>query len=500
MTKFIIDNVKTEIINPEPIAGAIAQYLVIKKDSFVKSIDWDEYNSTGKTILKTKYKPEILNLYNHITRTCPTGRIGYLIDWAWERNLPIEIEDRRVVPAAHVPVEYIGPPSDGSNGKPARLYQLQAPQIIREKGGRGILWHATASGKTFTAARIISDFRVNTLYIVPSLELLNQTLEELTEVLKFQQGHVGCIGEGIWDPQPITVATSATLWTRYESPECKSLIANTECILLDECHHVSHKSSRPDKNKSGTVLPVNSWYVIAINCPAYFRVGLTGTPGKDIEQKRSLLECAIGRVVHRVSARELIDMGVISDVEVHMHTIKHTRKFSDFNTARKECILQNDKFNEYLVHIAISELKAGKSVLILTSSKAEQGPRLVKIFQAYGYDVPFVSGDSKKKQRKDARADFKAGRIRALIGTIYKEGVNFPACDVGILGDGGLDEKKVIQFLGRILRKAEGKGIAHLHDFMHKDGKHLSKHSNARMSTYVEEELNKIITHKGIEV
>jgi superfamily II DNA or RNA helicase len=335
--------------------------------------------------------------------------------------------------------------------------------------------------------------------MVPSLELLHQTHKELSNMLKIKGG-IGMIGEGVWEPKAITVATTATLWSRFEKPECKKLLAETEFLIQDECHHSQVKSERNTKNKKGAVLNVNSWYILAINCNAYYRIGLTGTPGKDIEQKRALLECAIGRVISRVSARELIDLGIISDVEIHMHKIKHTQLNPDYPTAHKEGVILNRRFNEYIVNVAIAENKQGKNVLLLTGSKKHQGPMLRSIFADFGYDVPFVSGDSNKKTRKDARTYFRSGKISMLIGTIYKEGVDFPKCDVGILCEGGKDEKKTIQFLGRILRLAEGKGIAHLHDFRHQKDKHLAKHSNMRLADYVEAELDKIITHPGIEV
>jgi superfamily II DNA or RNA helicase len=158
--------------------------------------------------------------------------------------------------------------------------------------------------------------------------------------------------------------------------------------------------------------------------------------------------------------------------------------------------LLNEQFNKYIVQVVISELKAGKNALLVTNSKAHQGPLLVQLFKKHGYDVPFVTGDETKKNRKNFRQDFRDGKINCLLGTIYKEGVDFPKCDCGVLCDGGYDEKATIQFLGRILRISKGKGIAHLIDFFHRDHKYLQKHSQARLSYYVCEDLDKIKIHK----
>lgn len=374
---------------------------------------------------------------------------------------------------------------------PSHNYDFVVP-VSNSFVANGFINHNTATG-----ARIIAELGVRTLYIVPSLELLNQTVDAFSAFIKGCK--IGKVGEGVWDIQPVTVAITATLWSRFETEECKQLLSNIDLILLDECHHLSvGTKGKSTKNKKGATFQVNSWYIIGINCPAYYRVGLTGTPGKDLESKRGLLESVIGRVVDKVGVKELIDSGVLSDVEIHLHTITHTCPYPDYHAARKEGVLINDAFNRYIVQIAIAELKAGESVLLLTGSKAFQGPMLVRIFEEYGYEVPFVSGDAKSKKRKKIKEDFKNGHIKCLIGTVYKEGVDFPALTVGILCDGGRDDKGTCQFLGRVLRTSKGKVMAKLHDFMHKKTKHLREHSNARLTEYVEQELDNIITHEGI--
>jgi superfamily II DNA or RNA helicase len=491
MITFTVNNILTHVDNSFPIAEAVNKYLNIKSDSFYKGIDYKIYRETGRTVLKTKYRSDTLNVYNQQKQTFPTGRLGYLVDWCYDHNIPCKLVDNRIKPKKSYTCNYIGWPSDGSDGNPPRIYQQRAPELIEQKT-RGVLWYATGSGKTAAAARIIQKFCVTTLYMVPSVELLNQTHDALSNMLDIE---IGKIGDGTWNPKEITVATSATLWSRFETDTCKEFLNSIKMLIVDEVHHVSIGS----KNKSGNLYKVNSWYIISINCPAYYRIGLTGTPGKNIEQKRGLLECTIGRIIDRVSVRELIDLGILTDVEIHLHTIKHSRTIQSYPTARKEGVLLNEELNNYICHIAISELKAGKSVLLLTGSKAHQGPSLQRHFKELGYNVPFVSGNDTRKNRVQIRKDFKAGKIQCLIGTVYKEGVDFPALDTGILCDGGRDEKGTCQFMGRILRTTKGKKIARLHDFMHKDSKHLEKHSKARLQTYFEEEIENIITHEGLD-
>jgi hypothetical protein len=266
---FTVDNNFTHVDHPEEIRMGLDKYFVIKKDGFVKGIDFEEYRATGRTVLKAKYHPEIINLYNFQERIFPTGRLGYLLDWMDSYNIPCQVVDVRIRPERRWDIEYVGPPSDGSNGLPARPYQLRAPQIIRDCT-RGILWHATASGKTNTASRIIADLGVNTLYLVPSKELLDQTVKSVGGFLNLHGGHIGKIGDGTWDAQPVTVATTATLWSRFDTPECQELLKQTELLIGDEIHHTGAKDKgKTTKNSKGASFAVNSWYILALHCPAY---------------------------------------------------------------------------------------------------------------------------------------------------------------------------------------------------------------------------------------
>jgi superfamily II DNA or RNA helicase len=503
MITFTIGNSLSHIDQPQVIQSVIANKLNIRREGYVKA--WMPNKDTGRPELKTKYHPTFINVYNRLDQTFPTGRLGYIANWCKENNIPHTLNDVRKKPEKTLQIEYVGPPSDGSNGLPARPYQLTAPSIV-EKATRGILWHATASGKTITAARIICHLGVKTLYMVPSLELLHQTSEDLQKVLKGVT--VGKIGEGIWDPKEITVATTATLWSRLKNPECIALLKNVDLLIADECHHISSKdeiATDPKGYKTRTA-DVNTWYIIALSCPAYYRIGMTGTPGKDIDTKRALLECAFGRVIDRISTKTLIDLEIACPIEVHFHKIDHKESYEDYNVAHLEGVLQNATFNNYIAQLAITELKAGSKVLIITSSKAHQGPAIMNALKNYGYEVPFVCGDDSRSDRKQFREDFRAGKIPAIISTVYKEGVDFPLLSAIILADGGKDEKRTIQVLGRVLRSAKGKKLGRLHDFYHLDGsvskgryregKYLEKHSKARMQHYIEEELENIIMHE----
>ena len=153
MVTFKVGNNFTHIDHPEYLSHALDKYLVIRKDGFVKGLDFKEYRETGRTVIKTKYHQETINLYNFKDQMFPTGRLGYLVDWLYEQKIPWNIVDQRQKPERRYDIEYVGPPADGSNGMPARPYQERAPQVLRAHGGRGIFWHATASGKTNTAAR-----------------------------------------------------------------------------------------------------------------------------------------------------------------------------------------------------------------------------------------------------------------------------------------------------------------------------------------------------------
>ncbi len=99
-------------------------------------------------------------------------------------------------------------------------------------------------------------------------------------------------------------------------------------------------------------------------------------------------------------------------------------------------------------------------------------------------------------------AKFRTGQLPCIISTnILDEGVDVPKINVLILASGGKSAIRVLQRVGRALRKkVQGElNIASIIDFNHLGNKHLEEHSKERLKIYRKEKFE-IKTETPIEI
>lgn len=138
---------------------------------------------------------------------------------------------------------------------------------------------------------------------------------------------------------------------------------------------------------------------------------------------------------------------------------------------------------ELVANVAIAELDRG-SVLIIVS-RIEHGLLLQEMIP----DSIFVNGSSPVPVRQDVLHRLGRGdRLCCIATQIFDEGVDVPALDTLILAGGGKSQLKLLQRVGRGLRKKEGRNIVHIHDFLDGSNKYLLEHTEERVGVYRQEE------------
>jgi len=355
-----------------------------------------------------------------------------------------------------------------------RGYQKEAfEKAVKKK--RGILNHATGSGKTPLAGYILAKLGYNSLYIVPDITLLNQAIGDFINDVGIDPQYIGKIGDKVYDPKQITVCTVQSAWSLIKQNNLifKEFLDSIDVLFFDEAHHIKMD------NKGR---PKNSYFFISMAVDAFYRFGLTATPGSKDSLDRNTLEGATGRVIDIVSSSFLIKNGYLTKPYIWM-VRSPAKKISDWKTTYDHNIIENNYRNEVISRLSMYLASKGLSVLVSINLVKKHGVPLNDMTEG----SKLLTGET--PNRVEILDQFKNKEFNILFTTLVKEGVNIPTMDVLIYGAGGKSDKKSIQQTGRVLRVSDGKKVAIMIDFFDDDERGmLIKHSRKRKKVYESEE------------
>jgi superfamily II DNA or RNA helicase len=211
-----------------------------------------------------------------------------------------------------------------------------------------------------------------------------------------------------------------------------------------------------------------------------YRHGFTGTL-KSAESKthRLVLEGCFGEVKRFVNTKELMDAGTVADFKVKAivlsHSVETRKKFKDALKnldgtkkwpAEREFIVNNEKRNLFIRNLLWS-LK-GQNNLVLFDLVEKHGKVLEPMLRKEGRVLHFIYGGTKGTEREEIRHLIendpeKRHDILASYG-VFSTGVNLKRLDNVIFATGSKSEIKVLQSIGRTLRKADDSEQATLYD------------------------------------
>src|SRR5262245_32663031 len=109
-------------------------------------------------------------------------------------------------------------------------HQTEALEAWWQSGGRGVVVLPTGTGKTLLAILAVNRAARPTLVITPTIDLLNQWYDELTNAFNVP---VGLLGGGYYDLQPLTVTTYDSAYIHLERWGNRFGL-----VVYDECHHL----------------------------------------------------------------------------------------------------------------------------------------------------------------------------------------------------------------------------------------------------------------------
>ena len=379
-------------------------------------------------------------------------------------------------------------------------YQLTAIRNgINDK--RGILLSPTASGKSLIQYCLIRWFLEQSedkvLLIVPTISLVSQMYSDFEDYSSKNNWNVedNCHmiigGQDKNSDSRVYISTWQSIYKM--GPKYFSQFGT---VLGDECHLFKAQSLTSIMNKSEN---------------ADVRIGLTGTVDSKTVHKLQL-EGNFGRIKRVATTNELQKKGHLSEIKIKPIKLSYPdadRKLCKKLTYQEEIkwLEAHDGRNQLLTNLALSQSKRpnDQTNTLLLFNKIAHGEKLYDMISEQAKDgqkVFYVSGRVKATEREAIRA-YMTNNINVIIVAsfgVFSTGINIPNIHNIILASTSKSEIRVLQSIGRGLRKALGKTHMLLFDVFDdlrwkSRENYAYQHFIERLNIYVREKFEYII-HK----
>jgi superfamily II DNA or RNA helicase len=363
------------------------------------------------------------------------------------------------------------PDNHPAAGQPIELrdYQVETinkfiehPQSIQEI--------ATGAGKTIITAALcqLVEPYGRTLTIVPNKSLVTQTEEDF----------LACnLDTGVYygDRKELGRYNTIATWQSLNVLEKKSkdehttdfleAIQGINTVIIDEVH-----MAKADVLKRLLTGPF-------AHCG--IRWGLTGTvPKADYEFMG--LKCSIGEVTNKIPAKELQDKGVLAQCNVNVLQTVDIEEFKNYQEELKW--LTTDPERMSWIAKTIDTIASSGNTLILVD-RISAGEILEKKIKG----SVFISGSTKNMERKEHYDEVSTSKNKIIIATygVAAVGINIPRIFNLVLIEPGKSFVRVIQSIGRGIRKAEDKEHVQIWDIT-SSCKFAKRHLGQRKKFYKE--------------
>ena len=347
---------------------------------------------------------------------------------------------------------------------------LKNPQSLQEI--------ATGAGKTLITAALSScvEQHGRSIVIVPNTSLVTQTEKDYINLgldvgvyyggrKEYNKTHTICTWQSLGNMLKNTKSGEA------EVP-FQDFIEGVVCVIVDEVHQAKADVLKTLLSGVMSQIPL--------------RWGLTGTIPK-AKAESMALTVSIGPVINQLSASTLQEMGVLSQCHVNIVQLQDGVEFSNYQSELK-FLTSDDKRMTKIAELA-SKVKESGNTLILVD-RIEAGQLLHLKLEELGVpeeNVVFVSGGTKGTDRTEHYEDIATATNKIIIATygVAAVGINIPRIFNVMLLEPGKSFVRVIQSIGRGIRKAEDKDFVQIWDIT-SNCKFAKRHLTQRKTFYKE--------------
>ena len=188
------------------------------------------------------------------------------------------------------------------------------------------------------------------------------------------------------------------------------------------------------------------------------RWGLTGTVPK-ARYENIALQVSLGPVINKLSAKELQDQGVLAKCHVNIVQLQDEQEFGNYQSELKHLLSDEKRLDKMASLIDTISLSGNTLILV---DRINAGHALVERLD----DAVFVSGGMKVVDRKEEYDDVAVSDNKIIVATygVASTGINIPRIFNLVLLEPGKSFVRVIQSIGRGIRKADDKDFVQIWD------------------------------------
>ena len=332
---------------------------------------------------------------------------------------------------------------------------------------------ATGAGKTITTATLshIAEPYGRSLVIVPNKSLVEQTEED----------YINCgldVGVYFGDRKQLGKTHTICTWQSLNILDKKhkdgsavlslaEFLEGVSTIIVDEVHQAKAEVLKNLLTRNLRNAPI--------------RWGLTGTVPKEKFEFESI-HASLGPVIGHISAKELQDKGVLSQCHVNVVQLIDTVSHAGYQEELKYLVTNKARV-EYIGKLLNSVSQTGNTLILVDRISA--GEMLAELIP----NSTFVSGSVKVKDRKETYDTIREGTNEVIIATygVAAVGLNIPRIFNLVLIEPGKSFVRVIQSIGRGVRKAKDKDFVQIWDLT-STCKFAKRHLTQRKKFYKEAE------------
>ena len=415
------------------------------------------------------------------------GGTGYLhqlpkiIDILEKSNVDIaEIEDHRNtfdIQFEKITTDYwkdqTWPEGHIYQGQPIRLREDQVEVINKFLSNPQCLQEiATGFGKTITTATLskLCEPYGRTITIVPNKSLVEQTEEDFRNCKldvgvyygdrkELARTHTICT----W--QSLNILDKKSKDSLKDAELLDQFLSNITTVIVDEVHMAKAAVLKKLLTQNLSNAPI--------------RWGLTGTVPKEDYENQAIF-ASIGPLINRVSAYELQETGVLSNCHVNVAQLIDLLEFKTYAEENKYLVTDKDRVR-YIANMVQGISQSGNTLVLV--NRLDTGKHLVEILK----DSVFISGEVKTKDRKEEYDEIKTVDNKIIVATygVAAVGINIPRIFNLVLLEPGKSFVRVIQSIGRGIRKAEDKDFVQIWDIT-STCKFAKRHLTQRKKFYKE--------------